>query len=125
CAGREQWFVSRGTVVYESGRPVRIVGQLRDISARKAAEARLRESEERFRTISETVPLAISIARADDGQLLFTNAYWSTMFGLDPDQALKTSARRFYEDPAHRDLLVDAMSAHGEVENLECRLRRH
>src|SRR3546814_18240818 len=74
CGGKQQWFVSRGTVLYEQGRVVRVVGQVRDISGRKAAEERLRESEERFRTIAETVPLAISISRPAEGQLIFTNA---------------------------------------------------
>ena len=120
----ERWFVSRGTVLYEDGRAVRVVGQLRDISRRKAAESQLRESEERFRTIAETVPLAVSISRAEDGRLLFINAYWSTIFRLPEDRALQARSRDFYDDGEVRDRLMERLAGGGQVENVEVRLRR-
>lgn len=120
----ERWFVSRGTVLYEDGKPVRVVGQLRDISRRKAAEAQLRESEERFRTIAETVPLAVSISRAEDAKLLFANAYWSTIFRLPQDQALQVKSRDFYDKAEERERLLAGLHDGGKVENVEVRLRR-
>jgi PAS domain S-box-containing protein len=124
CSGRSQWFVSRGTVLYEDGQPVRVVGQLRDISRRKEAEEQLRESEERFRSIAETVPLAVSISRAEDARLLFTNAYWSTIFAISQDQALQSTARDFYDSAEERERLLTSLDDDGGLENMEVRLRR-
>lgn len=124
CGGAQQWFVSRGTVLYEQGRVVRVVGQVRDISGRKAAEERLRESEERFRTIAETVPLAISISRPGDGRLMFTNAQWSTIFGIPRERAADVSTRDFYDTPDRRDLLMGDVATGAGVEGVEINLRR-
>lgn len=124
CGGKQQWFVSRGTVLYEQGRVVRVVGQVRDISGRKAAEERLRESEERFRTIAETVPLAISISRPADGRLMFTNAQWSTIFGIPRERAVDVSTRDFYDTPDQRDRLMADIAAGTGVEGIEINLRR-
>src|SRR5690606_800956 len=122
--GETKWFVSRGAVLYESGRPHRVVGQVRDISRRKAAEAQLRESEERFRTIAETVPLAVSISRARDARLMFANAYWSKIFGVSRDRALQATAQDFYVSRDDRERLMARLDDGAGVENVEVRLRR-
>lgn len=124
CAGKQQWFISRGTVLYEQGRVARVVGQIRDISARKAAEERLRESEERFRTIAETVPLAISISRIDDGRLLFSNAHWSTIFRVPPERATEMRTRDFYDLPEQRDRLMADIAVGTGIEGMEVNLLR-
>jgi PAS domain S-box-containing protein len=123
CAGRQQWFVSRGAVLYEDGHPIRVVGQVRDISARKTAEAQMRESEERFRTIAGTVPLAISISRPD-GRLIFTNAQWSVIFGVPPERAGEVVTRDFYETGEERDRLMTDLAAGNGVEGVGARLKR-
>src|SRR6185295_5305971 len=48
--GRYRWVLDRSTAVREaSGRAIRIVGAIQDVSDRKAAEAALRQSEEALR----------------------------------------------------------------------------
>lgn len=52
--GRYRWFRSRGIAVRdEAGKPIRMCGTLVDIDAVVQAEARLRESEARYRLIAE------------------------------------------------------------------------
>ena len=48
--GRQVWVNNRARVIRAEGKPGRVVGVLMDVSARKVAEERLRESLERFRT---------------------------------------------------------------------------
>ncbi len=46
-----RWLILRGFIVYDDGRPRRIVGGLRDITRRKETEERLQESEARARAV--------------------------------------------------------------------------
>jgi len=56
----------RGYVVRDSqGKPVRVVGSTEDITRRKTIEARLRESEARFRQLANAMPQLVWSARAD------------------------------------------------------------
>ncbi len=66
----ERWVSSQGEVIRDDrGDPVRFSGITVDITERKRAEARLRESEERFRWIVQRAPIPIFV-HALDGEIL-------------------------------------------------------
>jgi PAS domain S-box-containing protein len=54
------------------GRPTRVRGALRDINARKRGEAALRESEERYRRITEAITDYIYTVRVEEGRAVET-----------------------------------------------------
>ena len=60
-------------------------GIVRDISERKRAEATMRESEARYRFLTESTPQIIWTARPD-GQLDYYNRRWYEYTGLTPEQ---------------------------------------
>lgn len=76
--------VSMGIVPIANGQA--IVAFLRDISPRLAMEAALRESEERFRTISETCP--DSITMFSEGRYVYANPVAMRILGVSSQEEL-------------------------------------
>lgn len=65
------------------GRPVRLIGAMHDITERHAVMAALRESEERYRLLTEQAPIGIALFRGD--RIVFVNEAVVRMLGADSD----------------------------------------
>lgn len=94
-SGREVWVEIREAPRVEDGRTVSIIGAVRDITATRRAEQGLRESEAKFRMLSEQSILAVGILQ--DGRFKYANQAWSRIteysndetLGWEPDEYLK------------------------------------
>jgi PAS domain S-box-containing protein len=64
----------------ESGRIIRSVGMVHDITERKKAEAALHATEEEFRRAIEEAPIPV-IMHAEDGQVLQISSAWTELTG--------------------------------------------
>lgn len=71
----------------ESGRTIAIEGISRNITRRKLAEERLRESEERYRCLIETSPDAISLIKLD-GTITVSNQSSADLVGFESPATL-------------------------------------
>ncbi len=84
AAGRRIWIRSVGHVVKTIHRqPVRLVGALQDITAKKALEDELRRTNALFATMLENLPCAVSVFDADL-RLVAHNRHYRTLLGF-PD----------------------------------------
>jgi PAS domain S-box-containing protein/putative nucleotidyltransferase with HDIG domain len=73
----------------------------RDITERKRAETALRESEERFRKVVET--MKVGLAAVDEhGILTYINEYASSMIGYSVDEMIGHDPTDFYYDEEER-----------------------
>lgn len=65
--GTYKWILGRGKVVIRDadGKPIRMVGTHTDISAQKAVEAALKESEEKYRLLIENASEGIVVCQGD------------------------------------------------------------
>jgi PAS domain S-box-containing protein len=123
--GSWRWLSDHGTVHYDAtGKPVRVIGVAVDITAHKAGEAALRDREERFRTILETLP-HIAFMLAANGTMTYWNAQFEAYFGK-PFPDLGSRRTLFHPDdrPAVR-AARDAGVASGSEYAFDARVRRH
>ncbi|GHO58664.1 PAS domain-containing sensor histidine kinase [Ktedonobacter robiniae] len=80
--GGYRWFLARGMPVRdEAGQILKWFGTCTDIEEQKQTEQRLKESEERFRVLAETVPQLVWVTRPN-GQHEYTNQHWCDYTGL-------------------------------------------
>ena len=82
---------------------------LEDITRRKQAEARLRRSEGRFRTLAEAMP-QLAWTASPDGALTWCNMRWTAFAGRPPEQ-ITGHAWRDLLDPAHRPAVEARLAA--------------
>ncbi len=128
----------------ESGQMLYYEGSIEDITARKRAEAELRtyqehleelvaertlelrQSEERYRTLFDGVPVGL-YRSTPEGHLLDANLAAAQMMGYSGrDEFLRAAnPREAYLDPADRQRFEALMERHGVVHDFEAQVRRY
>jgi PAS domain S-box-containing protein len=103
-----------------------IVINSRDITERRQTEARLTESEEKFRKAFMTGTDAFYIATLNEGLLLEVNNRFEEMFGYTREDAIgKTTIQvGLWASPVDRARMVSEAKSQGFVRNMELRGRR-
>jgi PAS domain S-box-containing protein len=86
--GRTLWIQDEAVLIRDGrGRPLFWQGIMYDITERKQAEAALRESEQRYQTLTEISPAGIFHTDAD-GLTTYVNRRWCEISGLEAGAAL-------------------------------------
>jgi PAS domain S-box-containing protein len=77
-----------------------VLGVSRDITARRQAEVALKQSEERYRVISEGASEGIVTLRNEDRSFLYINPAMSTLFGYTHDEFLSLAVTDLHPSEA-------------------------
>jgi two-component system sporulation sensor kinase A len=121
-AGR--WFDQSVYPICDAhGEVVRVAVIARDVSERKCIEEALRESELRYRTFFESVPVGVGVATAD-GRVLTCNDAMVEMTGYSREEFSQINLVDTYKDPDARAHLLDRLQADGSIRGFEVELVR-
>jgi len=82
----------RGTVTFDkNGSPIRMFGTVQDITERKTTEEKLRESEERFRQLAETIDDVFWLVEWPQNRVIYVSLAFERIWGL--------TAQHLYNNP--------------------------
>jgi diguanylate cyclase (GGDEF)-like protein/PAS domain S-box-containing protein len=121
-----KWLRSYGSVVRDSqGQLMSLTGMSVDITDTKLVEEELRESEARYRLLSEMSPAGILVVK--DDRFVYANDTAASMLGMDKPQDLLQKNWRDVIVPRHHDHVLarfDHLSAHDRTPVTELEMRR-
>ena len=108
---------------FDGKTPVAVIAQGQDITERKNAEEALRESEARFRALSETSPIGVGVTSAD-GVLLYANRAYARILGYSRGEMEGMEVVSLYFEPAERRAWLSSLEKEGTLQDHEIRLKR-
>ncbi|WP_143077851.1 PAS domain-containing sensor histidine kinase [Desulfomicrobium norvegicum] len=105
----------------DSGRPAYLDGTIEDITTRRAAEERLRQSEEKFASIFRLSPDGIVLFGLDTQRIQDVNDAFVDLFGFSREELLgKTTIELgMYQTPAVRERLYELIHAKETIRDYE------
>jgi PAS domain S-box-containing protein len=115
-----------------SGQKYQIAGQTyyygiaRDITERKQAEQKIRESEDTYRNIFQNAQVGLFRSRLSDGKMLESNDQLAKMFGYKSREDFLADffTTENYVDEGTREKLLNTLNHEGFLKNFEARFYR-
>ena len=110
--------------VFKDDNVSHVVAYSTDITERKRAESNLKESEDRFRTIAESLPVMISIYSIKESKFSFFNESYEKVFGFQKGELEDKNLLNSSLNPEDRISLGNTLREKGRVYNKEIRVRK-
>jgi PAS domain S-box-containing protein len=110
--------------VFKDGEVSSIVTYSTEITERKKAEDNLRESEDRFRTIAESLPVLISIYNIKDKVFSFVNESFEKTFGFNKGDLINRKLPEYFFNPEDVMDLGSLLKEKGRAYNKEIRVKK-
>jgi len=123
--GRAIHVIAAGAPIFVENKLRGVVAIYTDISVLKKAEQALRESEERFRAVYQTIPDPVAVIRMSDSRCVDINEAFSQLSGYPPREIIGTTAVEvgLWANPQQRREMLAELSAQGFINNLEAEFR--
>lgn len=93
---------------------------IKEESKRIIAEKALFESEEKYRTLFDTVQIGIFRTKVDGSEILDLNEHFLKIFGYSKEEVYGQPTILHWANPDERDELIQILKKDGHVENFEC-----
>ncbi len=119
--GEHIWVETDASLVYRSGKPYGILGIARDISIQKKAELALTESENKYRTIFESL-YDVYYRTDKEGIVTEISPSVTRQAGYEPKDVIGHPVTDFYRDPSAREEFNDKLKETGSINDYELRL---
>lgn len=118
--GRAVPFYFSGVAVVIDGKTY-LTGIGIDITERKQAEERLRQSEEKFSRLFRLSPDVIMLMNLSEGRIIDVNEAFSRLTGFAHHEAVGKTAFELglYADPAMREVVRRRMQQSGQIDNMD------
>ncbi|MFB6240580.1 MAG: diguanylate cyclase domain-containing protein, partial [Gemmatimonadota bacterium] len=113
--------VTVGEIRDDGEGPAGTVLVARDVRREREAYRALKQSEERFASVFESSPVAISLSTVDDGRLLDVNQRYAELSGYSREELVGSTSRDLglWEDPDVRERMVEELRETGRIRGLE------
>jgi PAS domain S-box-containing protein len=97
-----------------------------DITERKHAEAKLKESEEKYSKAFMSAPYSIMLSSLDDGMVVEVNEAFCAISGYSSEEVIGNSAiaLNMWEDIEERNWMISTLRKGGKVEGMEFHFRK-
>ncbi|HMR32681.1 MAG TPA: PAS domain S-box protein [Geminicoccus sp.] len=95
-----------------------------DISAQKAAERALKESEQRFRQFAEAHPVPLVVLRLADFRVLFVNPAYLDLLQHTAEGLDALDKHQLWGNPAERAPFLERLRRDGEIQGYDLMVRR-
>lgn len=117
--GTWRWHASNASPMRDAtGKVVSFLGVARDITNRKQAEEKLKESEEKYRTLFEDSKNPIWTT-SREGLILDANQATADLLGYSKDELIGLDVHSLYVDPSHRKIFQAEIEEIGFVKNFQ------
>lgn len=97
---------------------------IREMNLRKKSEESLKESEEKFRNLTNLSPIGFTLTTLQ-GKIIEANPAILDMMGCNTkEELMNTPADEYYVDKKDREELLNLLKSDGQVKNLEYRIKK-
>lgn len=123
--GKYIWFETIAQPIENAkGETVEIQTSSRDITERKMTERKLRESEEKYRNIFESMFDVYAEVELDTGKILEISPSVVRISGYSRDELLGQNIQQFYVIPEEREKLIEELKRKKKVSDFDVTLKR-